>query len=165
MHHNRATPTRSFALLTALVLLLAACMGGAGGTGPLATPATTPAVIPSAAPTPGASPADVRLTEVDNGHTVTVAVGSTVTVVLASTYWQVQGSSDAAVLLLASGPVIAPAAQGTCVPGGGCGTVTTVFRALGPGRASVTAGRTTCGEAMQCTGTNGAFEVTIVVGE
>jgi hypothetical protein len=45
----------------------------------------------------------------------------------------------------------------------GCGTVTAVFRAVAPGSATITASRTTCGEALLCTGSAGAYEVTIVV--
>ena len=154
-------------LLVGAALLLAACTGGSavgarGSTAPGATSSASPSAAPAA--TPVAPPADVVVTEADNGHTVTVQAGSTVTLVLANTYWQVQGSSDAAVLALASGPDTAAASMGTCVPGAGCGTVTTVFRALAAGRASITAARQTCGEAIQCTGTAGAFEVTIVVG-
>jgi hypothetical protein len=84
--------------------------------------------------------------------------------VLTSTYWQVLGSSDPAVLALVTGPTSSGAAMTACVPGAGCGTVTTVFHALASGRASITAARTTCGEAMRCTGTAGAYAVTIVVG-
>jgi hypothetical protein len=45
----------------------------------------------------------------------------------------------------------------------GCGTVTAVFHALKPGQATISASRTTCGEALLCTGSAGAYEVTIVV--
>jgi hypothetical protein len=83
---------------------------------------------------------------------------------LGSAQAQVGDSSDPAVVALVSGPTTSAAAMGTCVPGGGCGTVTAAFRALAPGRATITASRTTCGEAMRCTGTDGAWEVTVVVG-
>jgi len=49
------------------------------------------------------------------------------------------------------------------VPGAGCGTVTALFDAVGPGRASVSAERTGCGEAMSCTGRQRSYSVTVVV--
>jgi hypothetical protein len=105
------------------------------------------------------------VTEAENGKTVTVTPGSTVTLVLSNTYWQVQGSSDAKVLAPVADPTVsAPPMGGACVPGSGCGTVTVVFHAVAAGHASILASRTTCGEAMMCQGSAGAFEVTIVVG-
>jgi hypothetical protein len=47
----------------------------------------------------------------------------------------------------------------------GCGTVTATFRGLRGGQATISASRTTCGEALLCTGSAGAFEVTIVVSD
>lgn len=83
---------------------------------------------------------------------------------LHNTYWQVQGSSDPAVLAMVSGPVTSGAGPIACIPGTGCGTVTAVFRATSPGSATMTASRTSCGEALQCVGGAGSFEITIVVG-
>jgi hypothetical protein len=147
MNRDTATRFRLSALLVGLSLLLAACAAGA------ASPST-----------PVASAADTRISEADNGRSVTVPVGSEVTLELGSTYWQIGDSSNPAVLALVSGPTASAAAMRACVPGGGCGTVTAAFRALAPGRASANASRTSCGEAMRCTGTDGIFEVTVVVG-
>jgi hypothetical protein len=105
----------------------------------------------------------VTISEAADGQTVTIHVGTILTLELHSTYWQVDGSSNTAVLGPVSGPTVAPASPGTCVPGGGCGTVVAVFRAITPGRATVTAARTTCGEALLCTGSAGAFGVSVVV--
>jgi hypothetical protein len=155
MNGDNSTRARSIVLLVSLALLLAACATGVvpKSTAPVASPAETPIATPS----------EVHATEVNNGSTVTVSVGSEVTLELASTYWQVGDSSDPAVLALVSGPTASAAAMGACVPGGGCGTVMAAFRALAPGRATITASRTTCGEAMRCTGADGAYEVTVVV--
>jgi hypothetical protein len=147
--------TRSIALALGLGLVLAACSTAA------AVPPS--ATIPSATATPAPTPANLQVAEADNGHTVTVAVGSQITLVLGSTYWQVGDTAAPAILGLASGPTTSAAPMGTCVPGGGCGTVTAVFHALSPGTAQIVASRTTCGEAMLCTGTDGAYEVTVVV--
>jgi hypothetical protein len=163
---HRSIPLRTSAALLTLALcslLLAACTGGSAA--PTAAPSAAPSAAPTFAPTTAPSPVDRAVTEADNGKTVTVPAGSTVRLVLANTYWQVQGSSDAAVLAPVAGPTVSAPPMGTnCVPGAGCGTVTAIFHAVAVGHASILASRTTCGEAMQCQGTAGAFEVTIVVG-
>jgi len=129
---------------------------------PTLEPPPTPAPRgPTPAPTGGANR---QIGEPDNGHSVVVPVGAEVTLVLHNIYWQVQGSSDPAVLALVSGPVISGAGPIACIPGSGCGTVTAVFRAVAPGRATITASRTSCGETLQCIGTAGAYEVTVVAG-
>jgi hypothetical protein len=82
--------------------------------------------------------------------------------VLASTYWTLQPSSNPIVLQPNGQPIVAPQIRG-CVPGQGCGTVTTDFTASTTGTAIVTATRTTCGEALACTPANSHYEVTITV--
>jgi hypothetical protein len=140
-------------VLIGLGLLLAACSVGSVATPSASSPGATPA----------ASTSNQQVNEADNGQTVTVTVGSFVTLQLGNTYWQVAASSDSAVLVLASGPTASGAGPSACLPGMGCGTVTAVFRAVAPGSATVSASRTTCGEALLCTGSAGAYEVTIVV--
>jgi hypothetical protein len=137
--------------LIGLVLLLAGCTVGsyASPSGQSASPAPTPS--------------NLHVNEADNGHTVTVGVGSEVSLQLANTYWMIQPSSDPVVLALVSGPTTSGAAPSACLPGMGCGIVTATFRALTPGQATITASRTTCGEALLCTGSAGAYEVTIAV--
>jgi hypothetical protein len=138
-------------MLIGLGLVLAACSVGS-------------TAIPSgASASPTATPSQLQLGDANNGHSLTVVVGSLLTLRLGNTYWQVQASSDPAVLVLASGPTPSGAAPSACLPGMGCGTVTAVFRAVAPGSATITASRTTCGEALLCTGSAGAYEVTIVV--
>jgi hypothetical protein len=179
-------------LLAGLAVLFAACVGGAGSS-PTAPATSSPgaSVPPSAStasapetvegppsysvspaistPAPPVPPAQTAaaagspVTEADNGRSLTVHVGSEVTLVLHSTYWQISKSSDSAVLGLVSGPTYSAAGTISCIPGTGCGTVTTVFRALTPGQATVTASRSSCGEVLACTGTAGAFHVTFVV--
>jgi hypothetical protein len=144
-------PTLSIVALVGVGLFLAACTVGS---------AASPF-----GPSPVATSSHQQVTEADNGHNVTVAVGSEITLELGNTYWQVQGGSDPAVLALVSGPTASGAAPSACLPGMGCGTVTAVFRALTPGQATITASRTTCGEAVLCTGSAGAYAVTIVVSD
>jgi hypothetical protein len=96
---------------------------------------------------------------------VTLRTGGTLSVVLHSTYWQYDPPSDPSVLRSQADPTYSPDPPGSCVPGGGCGTLTAGFRALRPGRAVITAHRTSCGEAMACVGDAGRFSVTVVVSD
>jgi hypothetical protein len=147
-----ASVLRPVALIS-LLLVLAGCSVGS-------------VAIPSgSSPAPLATPANIHVSEANNGQSISVAVGSGVTLQLANTYWQVQPSSDSAVLALVSGPIVSGAAPSACLPGMGCGTVTATFHALTPGQATITASRTTCGEALLCTGFAGAYEVTILVSD
>jgi hypothetical protein len=100
--------------------------------------------------------------DADNGKTVTVAVGDRVVVTLNSTYWQIDAGSDPAVLRKDGDTAYAP--SGNCVPGGGCGTATANFTALAAGHARISASRTSCGEAMGCTGGAGSYYVEVNVG-
>ena len=113
---------------------------------------------------PGATPSPAGHVAVagdsDNGKTVSLHIGDRLEVRLTSTYWTIAGSSDPQVLK-AVGPVqVSPQSSG-CVPGGGCGTVVAIFDVVGAGSAQVTASRTSCGEAMGCTGDQGSFRVTV----
>ena len=105
--------------------------------------------------------AGVSVTDADNGGTVTVAPGERLTVTLGSTYWTFAGSSNTAVLQQVGQPVASP---GSCPPGVGCGQVSATFVAVGRGRADVTASRSSCGEALSCTGGSGSYRVSVVVG-
>jgi hypothetical protein len=100
------------------------------------------------------------LSDGDNGRTVTVARGQQLTVALNSTYWTFAGPSNPAVLREVGQPVAVP---GSCPPGVGCGDVIAKFTAVGPGRADITATRTSCGEALSCPAGSGSYRVSVVV--
>jgi hypothetical protein len=100
--------------------------------------------------------------DADNGKTVAVAIGDHLVVTLNSTYWKIDGGSAPALLRQEGDTAYAP--SGNCVPGGGCGTATARFIAISAGRVRVTASRTSCGEAMGCTGGAGSFFVDVNVG-
>ena len=123
--------------------------------------ATTPSAAPTGTPT--GAPSSRTVGDADDRGTVTLRTGGSLSVVLHSTYWQYDPPSDPSVLRPAGDPTSAPDRPGTCVPGGGCGTVTATYHALRPGRAVVTAHRSSCGEALGCTGDAGRFSVTVVV--
>jgi hypothetical protein len=119
------------------------------------------AEIPAAgSPSPSAGGQLHVATDSDNGKTLDVRVGDRLELKLASTYWMVKGSSDPQVLRAEGPAVVSPQPSG-CVAGGGCGTVDVVFDVVGAGSAEVTASRNSCGEAMGCTGSEGAYRVAV----
>lgn len=103
------------------------------------------------------------MTETDRGSVVTVAVGTTISVVLHSTYWSAPASSNQRIVGPAGPATVTPASPGTCLPGIGCGTVTSIFVARAIGDAVLTAGRTVCGEALNCSGADKSWNVVIQV--
>jgi hypothetical protein len=169
--------TRIGAAVSFLALSLTACAAPSNGAAPSASPSAppssgstagnTPAAIPSNTDSPtlnltGTPPAAVTVGEKGNGSTVTLVTGQRLRIVLASTYWQLQDSSDLGVLRAEGQPRINP--QPTeCVPGAGCGTASATYLAVSPGQADVKATRTSCGEAMACTGTEGLFTLHVIV--
>ena len=134
---------RMWLAAVAVGLVVLACGGAAGSS------SSAGATVP------------VAVTETDNGRTVTVASGGQVVVTLHSTYWTFGAAPNPAVLREVGQPVASP---GSCPPGVGCGQVTATFTAVGPGRADITASRSSCGEALSCTGGAGSFRVSVVVG-
>jgi hypothetical protein len=112
--------------------------------------------------TASATTATRNLSDGANHSTVRVAKGTTVAVTLHSTYWTFHASSGKA-LKAVGAPILAPAPIGTCVPGGGCGTVTARYRAVKTGSAAINASRVSCGEALACGPSNSTYVVHITV--
>lgn len=108
-----------------------------------------------------ASVAIVSATDGDNGKTITLRTNDKLTLSLPSTYWTIAKPSNTHVIELAGNQVTTPSRD--CVPGGGCGTAVAHFTAVSVGSAHITASRTTCGEALACTGNQGSFSLTVVV--
>jgi hypothetical protein len=102
----------------------------------------------------------VTLTWRDKGHTVKVTRGTRIVVKLKSLYWHRFRSSNRGVVRLA-GKVTRK--EGNCPPGFGCGTVKAPFKAVGAGSAHLRASRTSCGEALPCSKSQGRYDVTIRV--
>jgi hypothetical protein len=111
---------------------------------------------------PATPAAAVVVGDKDNGRAVTLAVGQQLRVVLGSTYWQFDDAAYHGVLRSVGSPKTRPEPT-SCVPGGGCGTVTATFVAGAAGRTDVTAHRSSCGEAMGCTARTGSFRLHVVV--
>ncbi|MEU6970402.1 hypothetical protein AB0A71_22205 [Kitasatospora aureofaciens] len=140
--------------LTCAAALLA--LTGCGSKG-AATAASAPAPTTTALITPAAVTAD----EHANHTTLKVAAGATVSVQLHGTYWSAVSSSAGDVLASVGAPTTAPSPS--CRPGGGCGTVTTSFTARTAGTAHLTASRTACGEALNCSPDQRSYDVTVEV--
>jgi uncharacterized protein YceK len=147
---------RNLLVVIAAALFLEGCGTtlSPGGSGPTAVPGQPAA-------TPGQGAAAVVLHDQDNGRTVSVRKGAHLTIELGSTYWTFDSSSNATVLRQAGQAQVRPSAR--CVPGGGCGVVAAGFDALSAGVAVVSATRTSCGEALSCTGLDGTYRVSVVV--
>jgi hypothetical protein len=120
------------------------------------SPSTTAATRPAASGT-------IQLTDKDDGTTTVVTKATTIVVVLTSTYWGFPNPPNAAVLQQVGAVTVVPSPLGSCVPGGGCGTASATYKAVGTGQAKITASRTTCGEGLLCTGTRGMYSVTVSV--
>jgi hypothetical protein len=145
----------------------ASSVASPAGSGPAlsrsAVPSEAPESVGTAVASAVAPTGTLELIETAKGQTMTVEVGATVKVTLHSTYWTIAQGSPASVLALVAPPVYSGAGTMACIPGTGCGTVIATFRALAPGRATITATRTSCGEALACVGDNGTFDVTVIV--
>lgn len=135
--------TRLTAVAIALLFVLLGCANSSSGSA-----ATRPLPV-------------VQVADARDGGTVALHVGQRLRVVLHSTYWEFKPASNATVLHLVAAPVVAP--KGGCVPGQGCGTVTALYVARRTGTVVVKAARTSCGEAMGCTGGAGGYTLTVVV--
>ena len=163
-----------------MAIVMAALVGsGCSSTGRSSSPPSTAPPVATSSLSTTASPGTgtggstgpdrgriVLLAERDNGRRVAVGVGERVRVVLRSTYWQFADPSDPTVAqaLGASVVVLASPPGARCVPGGGCGTATAVYRVVGAGSAVVSAHRTSCGEALRCGPGQSDWQVTLVAG-
>ena len=162
-YRGRFGVTRSVSALAAAACLaglplVAGCASSNAATVPVG--AGSSAVPSSVAPSSGT----VMVKDDSNGKTVHVHVGSLVRLVLASSYWSVHGSSASAVLRQAGQSSLLPRPSNcAAIPGLGCQPEQTDFTAAAAGTATVTADRTSCGEAMACRPDQKHFAVTIVV--
>lgn len=134
----------------ALVLCLCLAFMGVG-----CAPTSPRAATPSPAPPPTVK----NLSESDKNTTVTLKTGDRIWVVLNSTYWEFSPPSSN-VLMQVAEPVYAPDLKGH-IPGSGAGTVTVEYLVANAGTALISASRTSCGEALLCTGDQGSYAVTV----
>jgi len=109
------------------------------------------------------------LSETNRNQVASVKIGSQISLTLHSMYWTLAKQSKTSSLTAKGAPVLKPifpgptAPHGCSIAGSGCGTQTWKFVASKVGTTHLIATRTTCGEAMRCTGTNGRFEVSVKV--
>ncbi|MBO0808647.1 MAG: hypothetical protein J2P32_10150 [Actinobacteria bacterium] len=99
-----------------------------------------------------------------NGKAVSARTGDRIELILSSSYWHVTGSSAPSVLRQ-DGPTVPLPRPTNCphIPGLGCVPVRADFTALTDGKAVITAGRSTCGEALRCKPHQTRFTVNVVV--
>lgn len=120
-------------------------------------------------PSPAQATSTTVLSEKNASKTVAVKLGGRVQLTLHSMYWKLTTPAQNSSLTPKGFPIIkaifpsAAAPAGCRMAGSGCGTQTWVFTATKVGLTHFYASRTTCGEAMRCTGTNGRFTVTVKV--
>ena len=112
--------------------------------------------------------AAVKMTigESSNGHVVTIARGAHLVITLHTTYWTIAPLTGRTVLAQIGSQQTRGQLSGAthaCVPGQGCGTVTMNYVANAAGLVRLSAHRTTCGEAMRCTGSQGTWSVSVRV--
>ena len=98
--------------------------------------------------------------ENSNGKTVTMSVGDTIMLTLHSSYWNLQTPSSVLTLLTHSSN---PDFPGKGVAGTGTGIFTWSYTAAKTGTTKLSASRTTCGEALQCTPDQKNYSITIIV--
>jgi hypothetical protein len=136
-------PFRRVPVALAVLLVLLGCASGGAGNA-----ATSPLPV-------------IHVSEKQDGGKVALRRGQRLRLVLHSTYWELKGVSEPAVLRLVGQPVVSP--RPGCVPGQGCGTVTATYIARAAGASVVAAERTSCGEAMGCSAEAGKFTLTVSV--
>lgn len=161
-YHGHSGVTRLVSVLTgATCVACLALLAGCASQGSSSVPVGAGSSVPSSG-TPGGS--TVMVKDDSNGKTVRVNVGTQVELQLSSSYWMVKGSSAAAVLRQDGGSSVLPRPTNCpAIPGLGCQPVQTDFTATAAGTATITADRTTCGEAMPCPASEKHFAVTVVV--
>ncbi len=109
------------------------------------------------------------LSEKNASKTVAVKLGSRVELTLHSMYWGLAVPAKSSSLTSNGAPILKPifpspsAPAGCKIAGSGCGTQTWEFVATKVGTTHLIASRTTCGEALRCTGKSGRFAVTVKV--
>ncbi len=152
---------------TLVIIAAALIIGGIGGgfiiRQYLRTPPATktgPAPLPAPTPAPGAP--TVQVSEKDKDSTLHVENGAVIDLVLSSTYWEIQPPAGAVLKPILPEPIVTGVLSHP--PGMGTGTVEMKYQVVQDGTATISASRTTCGEALRCTGTQGEFKVTIVAG-
>jgi hypothetical protein len=120
-------------------------------------PEGTPVPVPT-------GPRSISLTADLDGRTAHAPTGDLVRVTLPGTTWSFAPPSGSALVTVGQ-PVVRDGANCShVVVGGGCGTVTATYHATAPGHSTITASRTTCGEAERCVGDEASYSIEVFVG-
>jgi hypothetical protein len=108
----------------------------------------------------------LKISESGNSKTFSIKSGSTVEITLHSTFWSQKLITNLRAIDAPTMTAImpGPTAPANCqLPGMGCGTIVWKFTAIKKGKASFVATRTSCGEALRCTGKDGRFTFSLKV--
>lgn len=104
------------------------------------------------------------LNENSANKTYSVKVGATFHLVLHSTYWSLASIASSAPIKSLGNPKPTTSSPGPANPPGmGTGTLDWTLKAVRRGTYALTASRTSCGEALRCTGNQGSYLVRIRV--
>jgi hypothetical protein len=114
--------------------------------------------VASAAPYP--RPAELIVTNADNGQTVNLFAGQRLSVSLDSTYWRFDSTNYRPVLSTMGQPQYQT--DPSALPGSGKGVAIEQFKAKTAGQVTVSAHRNACGEAMRCVPAQN-FQVYVIV--
>jgi len=152
---RHSLPARVRAALAVPVLLATLAVAGCGSSHGSASSSGGTHSTPA--------PSTIRLTPSDDGGTARASVGDTLMLRLPSTYWHIAAAHPTDVVATDARHTRASGPGHDCVPGQGCGVASAKYTALRPGRAVISAHRTSCGEALRCTGATSRYRVTVVV--
>jgi hypothetical protein len=127
-------------------------------------PRSSSAPRSASTPAPSGTPGGGVITVTDKPSlrtAVSLHVGNRLRVALGSTYWRFTDvSANPAVESVGSTTITA---DPNCIPGGGCGTAVHQYSAIGTGQVTITATRTSCGEALVCRPDQRAFTLIVTV--
>lgn len=108
-------------------------------------------------------PRSLNVDNRDNGHTITLHQGQRLHVVLYSTYWTIDGGHNRPIRVTDNQAFFPDRTSPGCPAGSGCGYVSRDFLATSPGNGTLTASRTTCGEALRCSPAQSTWTLTVHV--
>ena len=117
--------------------------------------------------TPNSAAGTVPVVEISdsfNGTTVHTADGHHLHLALTGQGWAFEVSPRADLSVVTPAASSAPTDCQGAMQRSNCGSTTVTYLADRIGTVTISASRSMCGEARQCTGTEGSFSVTVVVG-
>ena len=106
----------------------------------------------------------VEITDSSNGTTIHTAKGHHFHLVLLGQGWTFSVTPQSDLALVTPTASLAPIDCRGAMQHSDCGSTTVTYLAERSSTVTISASRSMCGEARQCTGTEGTFSVTVVIG-